>query len=211
MWLKDNLRDLHSKPWLSHMKEFYGLTCHQNAQVVPVIFVYATCLQMVLHDLAMDIFKQIEDYGYIDPKHNIPDHSLLSWCIMCPDIDVNDKGTNTIQERITFTKWKLNNIHENFLQSEESTSVIDQAIRHLERSEATQEHVDSVYKLFCNTVKVEMTIKLDKKEIVINSGLSNKKRKVKKPWWNDNLTISWNNKCDADQSGESVKILTNQN
>ncbi len=72
---------------------------------------------VVPHDfhvhLAMDLFKQIEHikgYGYINPKHNTPDHSLLTWCIMYPDIDVNDKGTNTIQERISFTKWKLDNI-----------------------------------------------------------------------------------------------------
>ncbi len=77
------------------------------------------CSDFQVH-LAMDLFKQIEDYGYIEPKHNIPDHSLLTWCIMCPDIDVNDKGTNTIQERISFTKWKLDNIPEDFLQSEES-------------------------------------------------------------------------------------------
>ncbi len=42
--------------------------------------------------------------------------------------------------------------------------------------------MDSVYKLFCDSVKADMTFKLDKKEIIIKSGLSNKKQKVKNPW-----------------------------
>ncbi len=110
--------------------------------------------------LVMELFKQVEGYGYVDPQHHTPDHSLLSWWIMCLDIDVNDKDTSTIQERTTFTKWMLDNLHEDFLQSEESITAIDQGIRNRERNQATQENVDSVYKLFYDTVKAEITIKL---------------------------------------------------
>ncbi len=36
------------------MKESYELKCHENAQVLPLIFVSATCLHIVLHEEYLD-------------------------------------------------------------------------------------------------------------------------------------------------------------
>ncbi len=45
----------------------------------------------------------------------------------------------------------------------------------------------------------EMERKLDKKMIHINTGLNNKRRRVKKPWWSDNLSKLWNELCVAEK------------
>ncbi len=62
LWMKDYLKDLHSKHWIGHMKESYVLACQQNALILLVIFVYATCLHMVPYDLVM--LRSILTYYY---------------------------------------------------------------------------------------------------------------------------------------------------
>ena len=44
-----------------------------------------------------------------------------------------------------------------------------------------------------------MDSKLDKRKVYCADGISNKRRKMKKPWWNDNLTVLWNEVCAAER------------
>ena len=61
----------------------------------------------------------------------------------------------------------------------------------LEGSYRGQACIDKAYNDWCTTVMNEMSSKL-KNCPVIKHGISNKKRKVGKPWWNQSLTECWN-------------------
>ncbi len=50
----------------------------------------------------------------------------------------------------------------------------------------------------CESVKVEMIDNLNSKTITLHSGLSNKRRRIHKPWWTVQLSELWNNVCDAE-------------
>ena len=52
--------------------------------------------------------------------------------------------------------------------------------------------------MFRQTVAGEMDSKLTKRKVVIKDGLSNNKRKVRKPWWNEQLTRLWNSFCESE-------------
>ena len=44
-------------------------------------------------------------------------------------------------------------------------------------------------------IKSEMFEKLTQRKIKICNGVSNKHRRVVKPWWNENLSVGWNEVC----------------
>ena len=50
-----------------------------------------------------------------------------------------------------------------------------------------------------------MNSKLEKHVIVIKSGLSNKRRKMKKPWWTDELSHLWNDMCKAESEWKKCR------
>ena len=44
-----------------------------------------------------------------------------------------------------------------------------------------------------------MSAKLNKCKVTIGNPSSNKRRKIGKPWWNENLTTLWNELCEAEK------------
>ena len=58
-----------------------------------------------------------------------------------------------------------------------------------------QADVDSAYKNLCSVIKDEMSEKLAHRKTKIYEGLVNKGRRVGKPWWNDDLSVVWNEVC----------------
>ncbi|CAG2196009.1 unnamed protein product [Mytilus edulis] len=45
-----------------------------------------------------------------------------------------------------------------------------------------------------------MDLKLNKRKTNIYDGKSNKRRRMKKSWWNENLTLLWNDVCKAERA-----------
>ncbi len=67
--------------------------------------------------------------------------------------------------------------------------------------------MDGLYGEFCDQIKKELKCKLDYKTVIISHGLSNKRRRVKKPWWTDMLTEVWNVSCDAEREwSKAVRV-----
>ncbi len=62
----------------------------------------------------------------------------------------------------------------------------------LEEAEATQNSVNKLYDVFCNEIRQEMDL--------IKYGLSNKRRRFKKPWWSDHLMVLWNRFTMAEEA-----------
>ena len=54
--------------------------------------------------------------------------------------------------------------------------------------------------IFYSVVKKEMMSKLPNKNVVIKLGQSNKRRRILKSWWNDELQMMWNDMCDAERA-----------
>ena len=44
-----------------------------------------------------------------------------------------------------------------------------------------------------------MDISVPYRNIILADGICNKKRRVKKPWWNENLSFMWNDMCKAEK------------
>ena len=114
-------------------------------------------------------------------------------------MDANRKLPNTDNQqdvRVSFTKFDRN-VPDDFLSARHNE--INEYINTLEGEITTQEHINKAYSDLVVFVKDEMINKIDHRQINAVIGHNNKKRKVKKPWWNDQLTELWNNVCKAEK------------
>ncbi|CAG2186862.1 unnamed protein product [Mytilus edulis] len=82
----------------------------------------------------------------------------------------------------------------------ETISKLNTFITELEESEINQLNLDNKYEDFVKIVHTEMDLKLIKRKTNIYDGKSNKRRRMKKSWWNDNLTLLWNDVCKAERA-----------
>ena len=145
------------------------------------------------------ITDEINAVGVYDLTKIVPDHSLLCWkfnWIVDNGSVINPDNEDT---QNVYIKYDTRNLPEDWLHSEFAISAIDKIIRNLEVSEATQSKIDHMYEEFVQVVKTEMGAKLASKTVVISDGIRNRKRKLKKPWWNDELTVLWNDVCKLEK------------
>ena len=141
-------------------------------------------------ELEKDIFNRANIIGTIGPEISHPDHSLLTWNFKI------ERHAELYQRNISFIKYERNML-DDFLQSKQDE--IKENIRRINEEISTQEHLDKVYLDFVSLVKDEMHDKLNHRTVKAVIGKNNKKRKVKKPWWTDDLTALWNNTCKAEK------------
>ena len=75
-------------------------------------------------------------------------------------------------------------------------ALINKILGELEGSLRAHSDVDSAYKNVCAVIQAEMLKKkLAHRKIMIYEGLSNKLRRVRKPWWKEDLLLVWNVVC----------------
>ena len=82
-----------------------------------------------------------------------------------------------------------------FLGCTDTFAKLNDIMGELEGSYRLQNDVDAAYGKLCEIVKGEMLEKLNYKTIKISNGSSNKRRRVGKPWWNEDLSLLWNEVC----------------
>ena len=126
------------------------------------------------------------------------DHSLIMWNLELVQGINFAYHKNGAQDDITFTKYDCQKIPESFLNNEQSLVNLNAILDSWQNSENSQENLDNMYETYCHNIKSEMDAKLEKKEFRIRTGLRNKRRRVKKPWWSDVLTERWNIYCEAE-------------
>ena len=63
-----------------------------------------------------------------------------------------------------------------------------------------------MYNEFVDIIKAEMCSKLSYKKVVLQNGYRNKKRKCKKPWWNNILPQMWNDVCKFESMWLKSKV-----
>ncbi len=103
-------------------------------------------------------------------------------------------------EDVTYTKYDVSDISSDFMMNDDTMTKINDIILKLEEAEATQNSVNKLYDVVCDEIRQEMDKKLNKKGIIIKHGLSNKRRRIKIPWWSDHLTVLWNRLTMAEEA-----------
>ncbi|XP_060597913.1 uncharacterized protein LOC132751716 [Ruditapes philippinarum] len=138
--------------------------------------------------LTSDVINNCKNIIKFAPS-SIPDHSLLSWNILC---NITRKKTdhfgNTSDSYDKFDRSYFSNY---FLCNSDILSEVNSTIDTLEQGMRTQNDVNIAYDKWCEIVKNAMYENVPYKSIKIGPGTGSKKRRPGKPWWTDNLSDLW--------------------
>ncbi|CAG2195601.1 unnamed protein product [Mytilus edulis] len=145
---------------------------------------------------ASTLVDTVNGIGKYDLKGIVPDHSMLSWEMSLDFLVTEITRENTKQS--VKTKYDIQNIPQDFLLNSEAIRDLNKLILDLENSNKSQVDLDQMYCEFVKVVKSEMSSKLSCKTY-ITDGFNNKRRRCKKPWWNEELTVLWNCVCSAEK------------
>ena len=133
-----------------------------------------------------------------------PDHSVLSWKVKTGSYTHhNDNGNNM---KTTFTVFEKT-IPDNLL--EDRISEIETFVNQFKEKVCDQNNMDITYSEFSDIVNREMTEKLNPKEVIAKNGQDNKRRKMRKQWWSNDLSEIWNTLCKKG-GGNMITCKTNQ-
>ena len=150
---------------------------------------------------AMVLFEEAGCVGMVqDPTHIIPDHNLLTWSIdLGKSAWIHPEPRQYADQHMkkSFKRYDTSSIADNFLMDPQVVEQINMCINRLEMNEQQQVTLNTVYDQFCDIVKLEMDSKLHHRTVHIDSGLTQKRRRVKKPYWSDELDGLWKAYSDA--------------
>ena len=137
----------------------------------------------------------------VDLVSGIPDHSMLHLTVKIPFVNEGLEITQTLNANTSvfdmkhvppsyFSRFKITDVPENFLSSEETNMNIEQLIQRISQWTNVQNDIDEVYKTFCEIYYDEMKKWFKPKNII---GKNKKKlKKCCKPFWCDELQNLWN-------------------
>ncbi|CAC5400853.1 unnamed protein product [Mytilus coruscus] len=108
------------------------------------------------------------------------------------------------QQKNTYVSYDVKNIPNDWMTNNNILNKINMCINNIQCSKGRQFEVDKLYDNFVEILHSEMNDKLESKVKVLNS-TNNRKRRIKKPWWNDELTNKWNNVCTAERDCVTCK------
>ena len=106
-------------------------------------------------------------------------------------------------------KFDVKSVPAMFLTDLDIIDKVNSAIADLEGSLRSQTDIDIAFTGWCDTVTQEMSDRLPSRSV--HCGVNNKKRRTKKPWWNDTLTVLWNNVCVKEREWLNCKISSLKN
>jgi len=142
---------------------------------------------------------------------SVPDHSVLTWTFQIEmkrdNVENLSRGDRENVPLGNYDKFDVKNIPEHFLNTDIVVKEIHDAVFRLEQSLQCQNDIDSACTKLCSILKTEMYEKLSHKSIKIQNGYSNKKRKIGKPWWSNDLTCLWNSLCDAERKWLKCNLI----
>jgi hypothetical protein len=133
-------------------------------------------------------------HGLLGQRSCLPDHSVL-----ITDFTVShttkycSSGSNDHEK--CGSRYKLNRIPEDFMNSELSRLALLGLISQIERCRETQSEIDRIYETLCSTILSEMDAKIPKYE---THKQSSKRHKHKKPYWNEELQSLWDTMRDKE-------------
>lgn len=133
------------------------------------------------------------------------DHSLLAFEFMptflpeCVNDDINDVNIRDSEPQNIkyFKRYNVSKLPDNFMQSDITRQALIRCIDMIEWNRAVQVDVDNVYEHFCNIYYNEMNKHLKCKG---SKRASCGKKKMYKPYWNENLQQAWDHLCASEKS-----------
>jgi hypothetical protein len=147
---------------------------------------------------AIDLFVEADCVGLVDdPARVIPDHNLLMWKLDVSEYIVPVSTQYTTLPPKTWTKYDLTTIPQDFLMTPDIVAEIDACIDRLQSQQQDQNHLNEIYTSFCEFLETEMKNKVESR--TVKTGLSNKRRRVRKPFWNTHLDELWNIYAEAEK------------
>ena len=138
-----------------------------------------------------DLINEINIISSLEPETSKPDHSFLTWKTEFNTLYTSNNTINS-PKQAEFTLFSRD-IPVNFLIDRQEE--ISHLINKIETEMHNQSGADQCYNDFTNLIRQEMYQKVQYKNIKLKEGVNNKKRRVKKPWWSEELTILWNELC----------------
>ena len=136
---------------------------------------------------AQEIASDNDLLGLLGQRARLPDHSALVTEFQCRDYNTNsnDNSNPTSTDNVRF---KLRCIPPDFMQNERVATAIISIISQIESARENQEDIDSIYSNLCNAITDEMKAHIPTYNA---SKKTNKRRKVSKPYWCDELQQLW--------------------
>ncbi|KAJ8305823.1 hypothetical protein KUTeg_016368 [Tegillarca granosa] len=189
------------------LERYNGQILHEDVKVLSVSVdasgktVFTEQYKPVIR--ALDLVKK-SGFNIGVESRLVPDHSLLKWSIEIGPILPSIPSDVTVPQ-IQIEKFDVKEIPTDFLITGEVQSQLDEAISTLEMQQHAQGDIDNSYQIFLNTIKREMNNKLTSKTYTMFSGSVNKRKRIKKAWWTDNLTQLWNEMCVAESKWNKSK------
>ena len=161
--------------------------------VVDYICVPYENMEIVNSFSVLAMSKVINEIGFVPDK--IPDHSLLL-CDLIIDCKQNVQINTNTNLNTGNTKYKVSNVPNNFLNSDEMATKIHETIHNIEQSLRINENVQEAYDEFQTLIHGEMADKLPTMTFI--NGAQKRKKSLYKPYWNHELTELWNKVCEAE-------------
>ncbi|XP_060589316.1 uncharacterized protein LOC132744577 [Ruditapes philippinarum] len=143
--------------------------------------------------LTSDVINSSCDINSLAPTC-LPDHSLLSWNIVCNSANFID---DISCDNVSYDKFNLNMVPGDFLTGQDIIDQVNNVIENLEQGLQSQSDIDGLYSEWCSIIKHNMYKDVPYKTV---SGVTvHKKFKHGKPWWSPDLTNLWNVMCFAER------------
>ena len=140
------------------------------------------------------------DVGY-ESRH-VPDHSLLRCSIQLVGYENQSKSSIP---NVSSIKFDCGTIPPGFCDDVSFLLSLNEKIQEIGSSNSVQEEVNLLCSNFCGVLRNEMLQKLPHRHIILKFGLNNKRRRYRKPWWNDSLADKWNQVCIAERNWLKTK------
>ena len=120
---------------------------------------------------------------------SLPDHSCFFWHISaeCFGTTASEVHEREAEHEVSY-RYDTSPVPELFLGEGAKVDEISRVITELETCYRLQSGIDRAYPDFCSLIWNKMTEKLPRRKVNVKRGTSNKRRRVGKPWWNDDLT-----------------------
>ena len=138
---------------------------------------------------ATDLLQEAQCVDVLDASSKVPDHSVITWSINLMNDSANLGISNGVKTGVK--KYNLKSIDGNFAEDSVKLQCVMDKIHELERVSVSQQCLDNLYTEFVEALKSEMDLKLEPRDVRINSGDKQIRRKAK-PWWNKELSLYWN-------------------
>lgn len=146
---------------------------------------------------ASELVDTADCKSLIGPGSRVPDHSFISWNYSIDEGLESRIGITAQHSSLNTKKYDLNLVNSDFMSDCAGLKELRDHLTDLNTTDCTQNMVDEIFNSLVSTLQAEMDARLNVKTFEI--GNRNKKRKIRKPWWNDHLTELWNKMCTRER------------